>query len=157
MLAVSVHGAAPGFAADEDSAVARNLYVKPLTHRESPPGYRNKPLQYNPEPRGFRDNPRHWSLQPLGYREKPIPQLDEPRNGAENPYNFVSRDAITVANTDEALKTPPDQLIIANLDPDLRIPTTSAEETILEDKVEARNPGYKGINPPSKARLQNFQ
>lgn len=150
-------GAGAAMAAEDDSAVARNLYSKPLTHRETPPGYRNKPIQYNPEPRGLRDNPRNWSLQPIGYREKPIPQLDEPRNGAENPYNFVSRDAITVANLDEALKTPRDQHIVANLDADLRIPTTGAEETALSGKVEPRNPGYKGINPPSKARLQNFQ
>ncbi len=144
-------------AADEDSAVARNLYNRPLTYRETPPGYRNKPIQYTPEPRGFRDNPLNWSLQPIGYREKPIPQLDEPRNGQENPFNFVSRDSIPVANLDEALKTPRDQHIVANSDPDLRISTTGAEETMLQGDVEPRNPGYKGINPPSKARLQNFQ
>lgn len=150
-------GPSRGWAADEDSSVARNLYTKPLTHRETPPGYRAKPIQYTPEPRGFRDNPRNWSLQPIGYREKPIPQLDEPRNGSENPFNFVARDAITVANLDESLKTPRDQHIIASTNPDLRIPTTGAEETRLQGKTQPRNPGYKGINPPSKARLQNFQ
>lgn len=152
-----VMGAHASHAADDDSAVARNLYTKPLTHRETPPGYRNKPIQYTPEPRGFRDNPLNWTAQPLGYREKPIPQLDEPRNGYENPFNFVTRDAIPVANLDESLKTPRDQVLTANADPDLRIATTSSEETRLEGKVQPRNPGYKGINPPNKARLQNFQ
>lgn len=150
-------GSAAAHAADDDSVVARNLYTKPLTHRETPPGYRNKPIQYNPEPRGFRDNPYNWSVQPRGYREKPIPQLDEPRNGSENPFGFVSRDSIPVANLDETLKTPRDQHISATLDPDLRIPTTGSEETMLQGEVLPLNPGYKGINPPSKARLQDFQ
>lgn len=150
-------GCFEAFAAEEDSVIARNLYTKPLTHRETPPGYRNKPIQYVPEPNGFRDNPRNWSPQPIGYREKPIPQLDEPRNGYENPFNFVTRDSIPVANLDESLKTSRDQVRNYNLDPDLRIPKTSSEETRLQGKVRPRNPGYKGINPPSKARLQSFQ
>ena len=150
-------GGSPAFAAEDDSVIARNLYTKPLTHRETPPGYRNKPIQYTPEPNGFRDNPRNWSTQPIGYREKPIPQLDEPRNGNENPFNFVARDSITVANLDESLKTPRDQVRNYNLDADLKIPTTTFEETSLADNVHPRNPGYKGINPPSKARLQSFQ
>lgn len=149
----------PGLAqaADEDSAIARNLYTKPLTHRDTPPGYRSKPLQYTAEPRGFRDNPLNWTLQPNGFREKPITELDEPRNGRENPYNFVTRDGITVANLDESLKTPRDQHIVANSDEDLRIPSPGLEESALNGSVKPRNPGYKGINPPSKARLQNFQ
>lgn len=156
-VAMTAIGAVPARAADEDSAVARNLYNKPLTYRETAPGYRNKPMQYTAEPIGFRDNPPNWTVQPIGYREKPIPQLDEPRNGSENPFNFVTRDAITVANLDESLKTPRDQHIVATTDPDLKISTTGPEETRLQGKIQPRNPGYKGINPPSKARLQSFQ
>ena len=157
MVMMTAIGVSPAGAADEDSAIARNLYSKPLTHRESAPGYRNKPMQYTAEPIGFRDNPPNWTVQPMGYREKPIPQLDEPQNGSENPFNFVTRDAIPVANLDESLKTPRDQHIVATTDPDLKISTTGSEETRLQGKVQPRNPGYKGINPPSKARLQSFQ
>lgn len=154
---VCVWGAGSALAADDDSVIARNLYTKPLTHREAPPGYRNKPMQYTPEPIGFKDNPPNWSVQPMGYEEKPLTQLDEPRNGYENPFNFVTRDAIPVANLDEALKTPRDQHVSATTDPDFKITTTGSEETQLQGKVTPRNPGYKGINPPSKARLQSFQ
>jgi hypothetical protein len=143
--------------AEEDSMIARNLYSKPLTYRETPPGYRNKPRQHTPEPIGFRDNPLNWSLQPMGYEEKPLPQLDEPRNGYENPFNFVSRDGILVANLDESLKSTQDQLPSFNGDPDLRITAPGVEESVLQDDIKSRNPGYAGVNPPSKARLQKFQ
>ena len=147
----------PASAADEDSVIAKNLYTKPLTHREAPPGFRNKPIQYVTEPNGFRDNPPSWTAQPLGYMEKPITQLEEPRNGFENPFNFVSRDATPVANLDEDLKTPRDLHPAANANPDLKIPIAGSEETGVAGKIEPRNPGYKGINPPSKVRLQSFQ
>ncbi len=149
--------AVTAFCADEDSLIARNLYTKPLTYRESPPGYRNKPAQYTPEPIGFRDNPRNWALQPMGYEEKPLPQLDEPRNGLENPFTFVPRDGILVANLDESLKSTQDQLPSFNGNPDLRATAPGVEESVLQDDIESRNPGYAGINPPSKVRLQKFQ
>lgn len=157
IFVASIGWPGPLWAADEDSAIARNLYTKPLTHRETPPGYRSKPSQYTAEPRGFRDNPRNWTVQPNGFREKPLTQLDEPRNGRDNPYNFVTRDAIPVANLDESLKTPRDQHIAADLDGESRVPAPGVEESALNGSIKPKNAGYKGINPPSKAKLQNFQ
>jgi len=147
----------PDAAAEGDSLVADDIYSQPLTFREKPPGFREKPIQWTNEPRSFRENPIQWRPEPIGFREKPIPQLDEPRNKEENPWNFIEKDSITVANLAPELKTTREDHLLANNSLALRVEPEGYEKTRISENFEEKNPGYRSINPPNKVRLQDFQ
>lgn len=159
IMVLSVSTKALVEAAETDSAIAEQLYTKPLTYvGETTRNFRENPPNHTLEPRGFRENPIQWRETPIGYREVPIPQLQEPRNGLETPRRFTERDAVIQANPD------PDFVIEKAVFPQnstrdevLRIETEEAESTRIKDHFSGREPGYSSQKAPIQARLKEFQ